>query len=71
MNFSFENLNVYKKAVAWASTVETLVKDLRSRVSHPLLDQPTRAALSAYEYIWNRISGKMPCGDKNGFRAAA
>ncbi len=46
MNFDFENLDVYKKAVAWASTVESLGKELRSKASHALIDQLTRAALS-------------------------
>jgi four helix bundle protein len=46
MTFDFENFDVYKKAVAWASTVETLGKELRSKTSRSLIDQLTRAALS-------------------------
>jgi len=46
MNFSFEDLDVYKKAVNWASTVETLAKQLHSQASRTLIDQLTRAALS-------------------------
>ncbi len=46
MTFDFENLDVYKKAVSWASTVESLGKELRPRASHALIDQLTRAALS-------------------------
>ncbi len=46
MSFEFENLDVYKKSVAWAATVEALTKTLRRQVSPSLLDQLTRAALS-------------------------
>lgn len=46
MTFDFENLEVYKKAVAWASTVESLGRDLRPKTSYALIDQLTRAALS-------------------------
>ncbi len=46
MSFDFENLDVYKKAVAWASTVEAFGKELRSKTSYALIDQLTRAALS-------------------------
>lgn len=46
MIFDFENLDVYKKAVAWASTVESLGKELRQKTSYALIDQLTRAALS-------------------------
>lgn len=40
MNFDFENLEVYKKAV------EALGKELHSKTSYALIDQLTRAALS-------------------------
>lgn len=46
MNFEFEDLDVYKKSVAWATAVESLTKSLRRQVSPPLLDQLTRAAMS-------------------------
>jgi four helix bundle protein len=46
MDFAFENLDVYKKSVQWAATVEALGKSLRSQASHSLIDQLTRAALS-------------------------
>lgn len=46
MDFAFENLDVYKKSVQWAATVEGLGKSLRSKASRSLIDQLTRAALS-------------------------
>ena len=46
MDFAFENLDVYKKSVQWAATVENLSKGLRSQASHSLIEQLTRAALS-------------------------
>ncbi len=46
MNFDFENLDVYKKAVKWATIIEAFSKKIRNQASPPLLDQLTRAALS-------------------------
>lgn len=46
MTFDFENLDVYRKAVSWASTIESLSRELHAKASRSLIDQLTRAALS-------------------------
>lgn len=46
MAFSFENLEVYQKALNWIEAIENLFADLKGKVSYSLLDQLQRAALS-------------------------
>ena len=46
MSFTFENLNVYKKAVGFVRRIEILNKSLKGKVSYSILDQMTRAAIS-------------------------
>lgn len=46
MPFPFEKLDVYKKALAFVGNVEQLCSKLKGKVSYPILDQLTRAALS-------------------------
>jgi four helix bundle protein len=46
MSFSFENLDVYKKSIAFVGRIEVLIGELKGKISYPILDQLTRAALS-------------------------
>ena len=44
--FSFENLDVYKRSLAFVGRVEGLTTELKGRISYSIVDQLTRAALS-------------------------
>ena len=66
MAFPFENLNVYKRAVSFAETVENLATDLKGKVSYSLLDQLSRAATSISLNIAEG-NGRWHKGDKRQF----
>ena len=46
MNFAFENLDVYKRAVKFASNMNRLGQLLKGKVSFSMIDQLLRASLS-------------------------
>jgi four helix bundle protein len=46
MPFQFEKLEVYKRALDFVESIETLVASLKGKASYSLLDQLSRAALS-------------------------
>lgn len=46
MAFPFENLDVYKKALSLIESVETLIGNLKGKISYSLQDQLSRAAMS-------------------------
>lgn len=46
MPFPFEKLEVYQKALAFVGNIERLCLELKGKVSYPILDQLTRAAIS-------------------------
>ncbi len=46
MAFPFENLDVYKKSLSFVESVESLIVDLKGKISYSLQDQLSRAALS-------------------------
>ena len=46
MPFPFEKLEVYQTALAFVGNIEQLCSELKGKVSYPILDQLTRAAIS-------------------------
>lgn len=46
MPFPFEKLEIYRKALTLVGSVEQLCSELKGKVSYPILDQLTRAAIS-------------------------
>jgi len=46
MPFPFETLEIYKRSLAFAGTVEKLCSELKGKVAHPTLDQLARASIS-------------------------
>jgi four helix bundle protein len=46
MSFAFENLDVYKLALEWVETVDSLLDHNRGKTSKVLADQLRRASLS-------------------------
>ncbi|MBI2339798.1 MAG: four helix bundle protein [Deltaproteobacteria bacterium] len=66
MAFSFENLDVYQRALDWAEAVETLSTGLKGKVSFSLLDQLQRATLSIPLNI-AESNGRWHKGEKRQF----
>ena len=46
MAFSFENLDVYKKALALAEKIEGLCRQLKGKANYSFIDQLSRASMS-------------------------
>jgi four helix bundle protein len=46
MPFTFENLHVYQKSLELIDRIESIIADLKGKVSFSLLDQLSRAVLS-------------------------
>jgi four helix bundle protein len=44
--FAFENLEVYKLSIQWVETTESLLENIKGKVSRTFCDQLTRASLS-------------------------
>lgn len=66
MAFSFENLDVYQKALDWVESVESLCSNLRGKISYSLLDQLQRASLSIPLNI-AESNGRWHKGEKRQF----
>ena len=66
MAFSFENLDVYQRALDFVETVENLCQLLKGKVSYGLLDQLQRAALSIPLNI-AESTGRWHKGEKRQF----
>lgn len=66
MAFSFENLEVYQRALNFVEAIENLVKDLKGKASYGLLDQLQRAALSIPLNI-AESTGRWHKGEKRQF----
>ena len=66
MPFPFENLDVYKKALDFVESIETLNTNLKGKASYSLIDQLSRAALSIPLNIAEG-NGRWHKGDKRQF----
>lgn len=66
MAFSFENLDVYQRALDWVEAVETLSSGLKGKISFSLLDQLQRATLSIPLNI-AESNGRWHKGEKRQF----
>lgn len=66
MAFPFENLDVYKRALDFVESIETLNVQLKGKVSYSMLDQLSRAALSISLNIAEG-NGRWHKGDKRQF----
>lgn len=66
MAFPFENLDVYKRALDFVESIETLNIQLKGKVSYSMIDQLSRAALSIPLNIAEG-NGRWHKGDKRQF----
>lgn len=66
MAFSFENLDVYQRALNFVEAIENLCQDLKGKASYGLLDQLQRAALSISLNI-AESTGRWHKGEKRQF----
>lgn len=66
MAFPFENLDVYKRSLDFVESIETLNIQLKGKVSHSMIDQLSRAALSIPLNIAEG-NGRWHKGDKRQF----
>lgn len=66
MPFPFEHLDVYQKSLSFVDAVETLLVELKGKVSYSLQDQLSRAALSVPLNIAEG-NGRWHKGEKRQF----
>lgn len=66
MPFPFEQLDVYQKSLSFVESIESLISDLKGKISYSLLDQLSRAALSIPLNIAEG-NGRWHKGDKRQF----
>ena len=66
MKFSFENLEVYKRALKMVRDVDSLALSLKGKVSYSFIDQMVRAALSVPLNIAEG-NGRWHKNDKKNF----
>lgn len=46
MSFTFENLDVYKRSLQFATSIETLISEQKNIINRAFIDQLSRASLS-------------------------
>src|SRR5438105_9676887 len=67
MDFAFEKLDVYQRAVKFVGRIELLCESLKGKISYAVVDQLTRAALSVPLNIAEG-NGRWHKNDKKRFR---